>query len=473
MEGDAIQFSGVDGGTGQLLFEPVRHQDLLNAALRKLPPDGPELQAIMRISERLRRPRLKPRYGYKPDNLASVGWAAVIGPGIDSEILDALDPLQERRRRQAGNRYREPLEYREGESSADFLLRLGVPPDSEVSPKVVPYYLLLIGGPETIPFEFQFDLDIDYAVGRLSFENLEEYEAYARHVVATEQATAVPIPRAVVFSVRNPGDFCTHQSAEQLAAPTVAELESRAGEGWQVESVDGDNEATKQKLLDHLGGPQTPTLLFTTGHGVGLEGGHPRQRSDQGALVCQEWSESASVDPPPETYVAAADIGPGRDPAGLISLHLACYGAGTPRWDEYGLDPEPSPVAPVPFVARLPQRLLSQGALACIAHVGRQWSHSFAWEQAISDPVNYVDVLLALMDGLPVGMAMEGPNHRWPALGGELLDHLAFARRMGITQDTAIKFSDLWTTYNDARGMIVIGDPAVRLNTTASRSKEP
>jgi hypothetical protein len=473
MRSDVIQFSGVDGGTGRLFFEPVQHQDLLKAALRELPPGGPELQAIKRIGQRLPRPRLKPRYRYKSENLASVGWAAVVGSGVSPDALNALAPLLEHRRRQAGDRYREPLEYRNGETASDFLLRLGVPPDSEVSPKIVPYYLLLIGGPEAIPFEVQFDLDVHYAVGRLSFESQEEYQAYARHVVTSEETEAMSDPRAVVFSVRNPGDLCTHQSAELLAAPTIAELELRAGEGWAVESIDGDNEATKQNLLDHLGGPQTPTLLFTTGHGVRLPLGHPRQRSDQGALVCQEWSEFDSIDPLPETYVAAADIGSERELAGLISFHLACYGAGTPGWDEYGLEPESSPIAPAPFVARLPQRLLSQGALACIAHVGRQWSHSFAWEQALSDPMNYVDVLLTLMDGLPVGMAMEGTNHRWPALAGELLDHLAFASRMGITENTASSFSNLWTTYNDARGTIVIGDPAVRLNTTASQSKEP
>jgi hypothetical protein len=94
----------------------------------------------------------------------------------------------------AGDRAPPPqLEYKPGESKEEWLKQFGAP-GSDVEPTRVPYYLLLAGGPEAIPFEIQFYLDIDLAVGRVAFDDPDNYRRYGKVVVDYETAAAVPNP---------------------------------------------------------------------------------------------------------------------------------------------------------------------------------------------------------------------------------------------------------------------------------------
>jgi hypothetical protein len=77
---------------------------------------------------------------------------------------------------------RKILEYREGDSAREWLKRHSVS-QGNGTPARVPFYLLLIGSPTKIPFEFQYPLNIEYAVGRLSFDGAEPYARYALSVV--------------------------------------------------------------------------------------------------------------------------------------------------------------------------------------------------------------------------------------------------------------------------------------------------
>ena len=155
---------------------------------------------------------------------------------------------------QAGELYQEytgPEGYRykpaDGmyESKNDWLVRHGMGP-GPADPEKVPYYLLLVGDPDTIPYRFQTQLDVQYAVGRIHFDTPEEYANYAKSVVSAEKEKLALDKKAAFFGVANPDDPATNMSIEQLVGPLTKNMPGQT-EGWKVESVLRD-QATKAKL---------------------------------------------------------------------------------------------------------------------------------------------------------------------------------------------------------------------------------
>ncbi len=82
-------------------------------------------------------------------------------------------PLVEHRRAQAGDLVK-VLDYKKGEQVRDWYRRHKIA-TANFEPELVPYYLMLVGPPTNIPFEFQYLLGIEYAVGRLAFDSAPDY----------------------------------------------------------------------------------------------------------------------------------------------------------------------------------------------------------------------------------------------------------------------------------------------------------
>ena len=468
----SLVFNGLNGATGDYLLPPLTTAQVARFAR------GERLDEQHRKDLQARHfVQTQPSYhmvaGRDPMDLAQTGWGVIFARGADPAIREALAPLLDHR--QSGAAATDERRYREyvgedgchpGESAHDFLGRFGVGP-GPANPDKVPYYLLIVGDPETIPFHFQYQLDVVRAVGRVHFDTIEEYARYADSVVTAESSVSRP-RRAVFFGVHNNGDPATALSATQLVAPLAVFLKSDQPE-WSVETIVGPGQATKERLGQVLGGPQTPAFLFTASHGIGFPVDDPRLLPQQGALVCQDWPgpENHKGALSEDFYLGADDIGDGARLQGVIGFHFACYGAGTPRLDDFAHHAfeEAAPLAPHAFVAALPKRLLGHpkgGALAIVGHVERAWGCSFDWQGAGPQREVFESTFKQLMEGMPVGAAMEFFNGRYAELSSILTGELNAIKQTNLIPDD-VKLARLWIANNDARGYAIIGDPAVRL----------
>ncbi len=472
---DLLFFNGLDCSSGDYLLPPMPPADISRMALGE--QFDPQHLAELRAKDREAKAATngEGHYGLKegvdPKKLEETGWGVIFAADADLAIREALSELLAYRKEQATRtkeiRYKEYSGvdgYLPDESSSDFLLRHGIA-GGPANPDQVPYYLLIVGDPETIPFSFQYQLDVQYGVGRIHFDTLEEYANYAHSVVAAEK-NGVPLPRrAVFFATANPDDPATAMSCDELVTP-LAGLMKGDQPTWQIDTVLRDD-ARKARLGEILSGADSPALLFTATHGGSFPRGNPLQLKRQGCLLCQDWPGPKWKGAVPEDfYFSGEDVSDSARIPSMITFHFACYGAGTPRDNDFRKQPDdPKLLAPRAFVAHLPQRLLGHpkgGALASIGHVERAWQYSFTWPDAGPQLTMFESLLARLMKGYPVGWATEYLNERYAELAATLDDEKRRISRGKLTN--ASKISRFWTAQNDARNYAVVGDPAVRLS---------
>jgi hypothetical protein len=501
--------NGLNVSTGDYFFPPQSLEELAALALNEY--DEVEAQRAgaeptkehldkshideLKWSHRRAEKNYEAVAGVDSKNLNETGWGVIFAAGNDAKVMavrEALSELLDLRRRQAtaehgkAHYYREFIGdkgYRPGSSKIDFLQ------DNNASygpadPENVPYYLLIVGDPDTIPYSFQYQLDIQYAVGRVYFDTLAEYAQYARSVVMAETGKVTLPRRAVLFGVHNDDDPPTHLSSTLLVTPLARELDAgqepfikKGMSRWEVQTC-LKAEATKARLLGLMGGrqEQPPALLFTASHGAAFSYGDSRMEAHQGALVCQDWPGprqwGRSKPVPQDFYLAGDDLGDDASASGMIAFHFACFGAGTPQKDDFSYI-KSMPIAPHSFVARLPQRLLGHpkgGALAVIGHVERAWDYSFKWGKRGSQTQTFRSTMLQLMDGYPVGAAMEFINQRYAQLSSVITDYEHKVR--GGLIPNKYELASMWAANNDARSYVIIGDPAVRVVASDNSSSE-
>lgn len=458
-----LYFNGINGDTGEYLVPPL---DLKHVGFREVGEHRDIVDGDVR-------------------DLAQAGWGVIFAADETEDrmkdLLEALDSLLSLRESQAKERYRVlrgDKGYVKSETAAEFLAKHKAASISPIDPEQLPYYLLIVGSPEKIPFEFQYRLDVSYAVGRIDFESLEEYAQYADNVRTIEESQEDRPRRAALFGVRHEGDWLTGMCADDVLYPLGDTLDATVSKSadlsqWKIERFLGE-EATKPRLASLLTGSDVPDLLFTISHGVLWPKDHERLFSRQGALLCQDWPGSGN--PAKRTHYYCADDldAEPSGPRGLISFNIACFSAGMPAdsdfpWLGHG---GPGPIAPRPFVARLPQRMLSHpkgGALAVIGHVDQASQWSFKWPGVGPQNLVFRKVLTKLIRGYPVGAATESLGRRYAEVNLDVFDLFNEREQSHWREEEPYEMK---VARNDARNYVVIGDPAVRIGPVRTSQPE-
>lgn len=477
-----IFINGIDGTTGDYLLAPMPEHDAAQIALNH-PQEQEIVNSLRNVAKQSTERHLGGAFDVDLRDLTQAGWAIVFHQDEEKAVKDALAPLFSHRQKQIDNdEIVKVLDYRDGESVVQWLARhqLAFGP---VKPEKVPYYLLLVGSPERIPFSFGHLLDAVYGVGRLHFEAADEYKRYVESVIKYESDAKVPTGKDVVFfGPRNKNDWPTKLSSQLLVKPLAAgtadekSVVERAAKSAKVayrSQLFEPKDSTKENLLNIFrpdAGAQTPCFLFTASHGLGWPNGDPKQRNAQGALLCQNFPGPGLGPLKPDYYFAASDLPAAARLHGLICFHFACFSAGTPDQDRFSYQPgTPPPVlAPQPFFSALPQALLSHqngGALGVIGHVERAWQNSIITEGAGLQLLPFENAIGFILSGLPLGWALRDFNERFAVQAANLTDVINKVNVGKTVPDREL--AALWLERNDAEAYVLFGDPAICLRKDA------
>ena len=402
--------------------------------------------------------------------ISEAGWGVIVHENIDTEILNEIEKLRWHRKVHNGIPDKLCPEIITLSGTPDyrrFLAERNVSPGFGTVEKL-PYYLLIVGGPELIPFRFQHELATEYAVGRVAFDGKEGYQAYIEQLIEYETRATIPTERTIAFwSPANKDDYATSISSQFLVNPLYDGLDPQIN--FKRELFIGNKlgwEASKGNLVGLLAHKKAPALLFTASHGLGHQTIDSNEKKLlQGALVTQDWEKGRSITT--DTLFSGEDLKNNANVHGLVHFAFACFGAGTPAQDDYDED-YPSSISrpyisPFPFVSHLANQELVSGALAFIGHVDRTWAFSFisggqvhreGFERAIRN-------MLLEKRAWPIGHCLRDIYDKALHLSKSLLEDLHDMKFGRAIPPHAI--ADKWIERNDARAYALIGDPAVKL----------
>jgi len=444
-----------------------------------------------------------------PDALPAQRWAIVApnGPAGD-RLLELAAPLRKKREEEQGAKaivYRvdpglSPLaaaawmqkEYRDAVDRAE---------------DVRPRYLLLLGGPDLISWDFQQMLGSEAFVGRLAFDDERGYEAYIEKALSFAEPKEAKRAPALFHAVQD-GTRAMVEGYEELFHPCLAlALAGQPSGRFDAATIleigaspsrSAFDATSSGDLLLREAARAHAAMLFTMSHGAGLpKEGWPspeEQRAHQGAMVLGQKGD----------LLTARDIARGPFLPGGAWFMFACYSAGTPAHSAYlpflkklqslgvmgNVADRILAALPKanekPFVAALPQAALAnpEGPLAFIGHVDLAWSWSFLDYEVTTTGLTakrraerFQGLLQALVHGHRFGVAHHEIARFFRAISADLTiayenrAHQALAPDFKEPIVDRVRRANLWMQRQDLAAYVLLGDPAARLPITRTPAR--
>ena len=273
-------------------------------------------------------------FGVEEDDVAKAGWGIVFRRGHGDDVRAALQPLVDHRAKTVRADRLKKLGYQKGDDARAFLARYGVS-TANVAPTKVPYYLLLVGSPRSIPFEVERLLAVQYIVGRVAFTAADEYARYRGVRRRLRDRPRLLGPAGGRLPGGTAHDDATRLSKDGLLVVHRSRKDGRGGDGPSRRTRSASRrksflvaDATKANLVSLL--RDGPAVLF---NGVARRLPSSRvtrfQARAQGALLCQDIASApaprghgdGNVDP--ALYFAADDVPDDARVHGLVAVAFA------------------------------------------------------------------------------------------------------------------------------------------------------
>jgi hypothetical protein len=437
--------------------------------------------------------------GGDPNDLRRQGWC-VIAPAGDSgdRYLAAVRPLIEHRAGELGRDWqslvrRFPGPLSDAQVSLEHAcgwVRDAVDPPG-LRDRDIPWYRLLLGDLHEIPYTIQQALCECGPTGRLAFDHLEAYQAYAAKVLAWEQKPSAASCGDAMFYTADDGSPAIEQGHAAIMETNrrLLQLDCDVDDIEARELIVRRTDADSADELLALTTGDVPGVLITLSHGEGAPvrgwASSQEQRRFQGGLCLGRSGRLYGDDLAQRAFL----------PGGVWFMQ-ACFGVGTPARSQYAellpahdslrgvrdiLDlagssyPGPDWQA---FVAALPRAALSNpdGPLAIIGNVDLAWTYGFTDEPAVagmypdrlrnSTHAWLADMIGYLLRHSRVGVAMQSLTRTRERAHTEIINadsSMARARSAGQRQFFAAQRGRAWMRRADLGNRLLLGDPAVRL----------
>jgi hypothetical protein len=365
--------------------------------------------------------------------------------------------------------------YPEGERSFTFLLNEALNRDVAIAgsprgtgPGRLPHYLMILGGPDEVPWGIQFALAATRAVGRLPLTGAA-LDNYVNALLSDFKIDAADPYTTVTWAVDTGPDDISHLMrtyiADKVQQKFLGDNEMGAARSTYLDGMDDPAQASAGRLVAALKA-QRPGLIVSTSHGLTGPLNDVRRMKETLGLPVDQFGKA----------VEPADLLEEWKPGGAVWYCHACCSAGSESPSIFSsLFEEGSDLRRIldgiaktgPSVAPLPLSLLghSRPARAFIGHV----EPTFDWtlrnpgnRQVVTGPI--VDAiypnLFQLAPRTPLGQAFRDVHGN---IGGYLADW-DNARR--VYDSGGRNLGDLMAMQlcaRDLQSLVILGDPAAML----------
>jgi len=459
---------GIDYTTRNLLIEPQTEEEVFKTIMGRMPHETlPTIMNTTRGSrlynfgiERRRYPNL--------GNPREVGWSFLLHENepFRREIIEIIKPLAIHRGMKNPD---QPLTYDAHlhESSWWEWLRQN---SWSLSFKSRPYYVLIIGDPNQIPFRFQSILDSTCAVGRLHFDDLDDLRIYVEKIMRLETSNPVVEREAIFYAPDGGIDDPTFFSREFMAKPLSEYVERDLN--YDTMKIMGD-QATKTNLVNALESKK-PALVYTASHGMAAPKENLATQKRINGAICTQEMHTNPYSPISDCLFSADDIPiDGNYLEGSLFFEFSCFSYGTPWISDYDhWLGNPGLNSTEDFISALPKKLLSHpnGPIGFIGHNDTAWAHGFLdpqrpfiiekWHSRLS-PFQYA--VSEALQRSSFGLLLNSMNKGYDIGNATITNYYDMIKRTNDpnfhTQEEKSLFVDNWITRNDAQNYMLFGDP--------------